>query len=35
MVRERLDNWSGIGLIISGMGTKGGDVQFTAYAARD
>jgi hypothetical protein len=35
LVREWLDNWSGIGLIIAGMTHQGWDVQLTAYAARD
>jgi hypothetical protein len=34
-MREWLDNWSGIGLIIAGMTHQGWDVQLTAYAARD
>jgi hypothetical protein len=35
LMRELLDNWSGIGLIIAGMTHQGWDVQLTAYAARD
>ena len=35
LVREWLDTWSGIGLIIAGMTYQGWDVQLTAYAARD
>jgi CheY-like chemotaxis protein len=35
LVREWLDNWSGIGLIIAGMTHQGWDVQLTDYAARD
>jgi hypothetical protein len=34
-MREWLDTWSGIGLIIAGMTYQGWDEQFTAYAARD
>ena len=34
-VRDWLDSWSGIGLIIGGMTHQGWDVQLTAYAARD
>jgi hypothetical protein len=35
LMREWLDNWSGIGLIIAGMTYQGWDVQLTAYATRD
>jgi hypothetical protein len=35
LVREWLDSWSGIGLIIAGRTHQGWDVQLTAYAARD
>ena len=35
LVREWLDSWSGLGLIIAGMTHQGWDVQLTAYAARD
>ena len=35
LVREWLDSWSGVGLIIAGMTHQGWDVQLTAYAARD
>jgi hypothetical protein len=35
LVREWLDNWSGLGLIVAGMTHPGWDVQLTAYAARD
>jgi hypothetical protein len=35
LVREWLNNWSGVGLIIAGMTHQGWDVQLTAYAARD
>jgi hypothetical protein len=35
LVREWLDSWSGLGLIIAGMAHQGWDVQLTAYAARD
>jgi hypothetical protein len=35
LMREWLNNWSGIGLIIAGMTHQGWDVQLTAYAARD
>jgi hypothetical protein len=35
LVREWLDDWSGLGLIVAGMRYQGGDVQLTAYAARD
>lgn len=34
-MREWLNNWSSIGLIIGGMTHQGWDVQLTAYAARD
>jgi hypothetical protein len=34
LVREWLDSWSGIGLIIAGVTLQGWDVQLTAYAAR-
>ena len=35
LMREWLDSWSGIGLIIAGMTYQGWDVQLTAYPARD
>jgi hypothetical protein len=35
LVREWLDSWSGIDLIIAGMTRQGWDVQLTTYAARD
>jgi hypothetical protein len=35
LVRDWLDSWSGLGLIIAGMTHQGWDVQLTAYAARD
>jgi hypothetical protein len=35
LVRELLDSWSGLGLILAGMSHQGWDVQLTAYAARD
>jgi hypothetical protein len=35
LVRDWLDNWPGIGLIMAGMTHQGWDVQLTAYAARD
>jgi len=35
LVRDWLDNWSGIGLVLAGMTHQGYDVQLTAYAARD
>jgi hypothetical protein len=35
LVREWLDNWSSIGLIIAGMTYQGWDLQLTAYAVRD
>jgi hypothetical protein len=35
LVREWLNNWSGIGLVLAGMTHQGWDVQLTAYAARD
>jgi hypothetical protein len=35
LMREWLNNWSGIGLVIAGMTHQGWDVQLTAYAARD
>jgi len=34
-MREWLDSWSGIGLIIAGMTHRGWDMQLAAYAARD
>jgi hypothetical protein len=34
-MRELLDTWAGIGLIIAGMTHQGWDVRLTAYAARD
>ena len=35
LVRDWLDSWSGIGLIIASMTHQGWDVQLTAYEARD
>jgi hypothetical protein len=35
LVREWLDNWSGLGLIVPGMTHQGWDVQLTAYASHD
>lgn len=35
LVREWLNSWSGVGLIIAGMTHQGWDVRLTAYAARD
>jgi hypothetical protein len=35
LVREWLNSWSGLGLIIAGVTHQGWDVQLTAYAARD
>jgi hypothetical protein len=35
LMHEWLDNWSGIGLIVVGMGWQGWDLELTAYAARD
>jgi hypothetical protein len=35
ILHDRLDSWSGIGLIIAGMTHQGWDVQLTAYVARD
>ena len=35
LVREWLDSWSGLGLIVVGMTHQGWDAQLTAYAARD
>jgi hypothetical protein len=35
LMRELLDSWSGLGLIIAGVTHQGWDVQLTAYAARD
>ena len=35
LMREWLDNWSGLGLIVAGMTHQGWDLQLTAYAARD
>jgi hypothetical protein len=35
LVRDWLNSWSGIGLIITGMTHQGSDVQLTVYAARD
>jgi hypothetical protein len=34
-VREWLNNWSGIGLVVVGMSYQGWDLQLTAYAAGD
>jgi hypothetical protein len=35
LVRDWLDNWSGLGLIVAGMTHQGWDLQLTAYAACD
>src|SRR5262249_27316411 len=35
LVRDWLDNWSGVGPVLVGMTHQGYDVQLTAYAARD
>jgi hypothetical protein len=35
LLREWLDTWFGIGLVVAGMTHQGWDVQLTAYAARD
>jgi hypothetical protein len=35
LVREWLDSWMGIGLIVAGMAHQGWDLQLTAYAGRD
>ncbi len=35
LVREWLNNWSGIGLVTAGMSYQGWDVQLTAYSGRD
>jgi len=35
LVRDWLDSWSGVGLVLAGMAHQGYDVQLTAYAARD
>jgi PhoPQ-activated pathogenicity-related protein len=35
LVRDWLDNWSGIGFIVAGMSHQGWDLQLTAYAALD
>jgi hypothetical protein len=35
LVREWLNSWSGLELIVAGMTHQGWDVQLTAYAARD
>jgi hypothetical protein len=35
LVRDWLNNWSGLGLIVGGMTHQGWEVQLTAYAARD
>jgi hypothetical protein len=35
LMREWLDIWSGLGLIVAGMTHQGWDVQLTAYAAHD
>jgi len=35
LVREWLNNWSGLGLIIVGMQWQGWDLQLTAFAGRD
>jgi hypothetical protein len=35
LVRQWLDNWPGIRLIIAGLTHQGWDVQLTAYATRD
>jgi hypothetical protein len=34
LVREWLNNWSGIGLVVVGMAWQGWDLQLTAYEAR-
>jgi hypothetical protein len=34
LVRQWLDSWSGVGLVLAGMAYQGWDVQLTAYAAR-
>ena len=34
-MREWLDSWMGIGLIVAGMAHQGWDLQLTAYAGRD
>jgi hypothetical protein len=35
LVRQWLDSWSGLGLIIAGMTWQGYDLQLTAYGGRD
>ena len=35
LVRDWLDSWSGVGLVLAGMAHQDYDVQLTAYAARD
>ena len=35
LVREWLDSWTGIGLIVVGMASQGWDLELTAYAARE
>jgi hypothetical protein len=35
LFRRWLDNWSGVGLVLTGRAHQGWDVQPTAYAARD
>jgi len=35
LMREWLDSWSGLGLVVAGMTYQGWDLQITAYAARD
>jgi hypothetical protein len=35
LVREWLDSWYGLGLVVEGMTHQGWDLQLTAYAARD
>jgi hypothetical protein len=35
LIREWLNNWSGIGLIVVGMAWQGWDLQLTAYSGRD
>jgi hypothetical protein len=35
LVREWLDSWTGIGLVIVGMTWQGYDLQLTAYAGQD
>jgi hypothetical protein len=35
LLREWLNNWSGLGLIVAGMTHQGWDLQLTAYSGRD